>query len=218
MPAWSPAGDRIAFTTGRDGDLEVYVMNADGSDEQNLSRNPGSDDGWAGPAWSSDGESIFYPVQAAQPAHLLDWVRHSLGEAAILVQAALLAGAALYLLRRGPLPLGALALLVAVPAAMITVINDEYRFIPAALAAGVLAEIVVRVVGYGRSRIRDAVVAFAVPALFFATYFLAVAVTEGLGWSLHLWLGAIFTAGVIGVLLDELAHSSRPPSEGVTGV
>ena len=27
QPAWSPNGQRIAFTSGRDGNFEIYVMN-----------------------------------------------------------------------------------------------------------------------------------------------------------------------------------------------
>jgi hypothetical protein len=35
-PAWSPDGKFIAFITERDGDQEIYVMNADGSGAQCL--------------------------------------------------------------------------------------------------------------------------------------------------------------------------------------
>jgi TolB protein len=35
-PAWSPDGRRLAFGSDRDGDLEVYVMNADGSGQRRL--------------------------------------------------------------------------------------------------------------------------------------------------------------------------------------
>ena len=52
-PSWSPDGTRIAFSSDRDGDYEIYVMNADGTHPIQL-----TDDPWAsdfGPAWSPDG-------------------------------------------------------------------------------------------------------------------------------------------------------------------
>jgi hypothetical protein len=206
MPAWSPDGARIAFSTNRDGDLEVYVMNADGSGVANLTRNPGTDEGWAYPTWSPDGGSIAYPSQAFQGPWLVEWVRQNLGAASVLVQAALLAGVALFGLMRGLLPFGSLLLIVALPAALATVLTDDYRFIPGAIVAGLLADLLVRLLGYGRTRRRDALIAFAVPALFFGAYFATLAATEGIGWSIHLWLGAIVLAGVVGLLLEELVH------------
>jgi len=49
LPRWSPDGNRIAFTTKRDGNLEVYVMDASGANPVNLTNNPGTDQN---PAWS----------------------------------------------------------------------------------------------------------------------------------------------------------------------
>ena len=43
-PRWSPDGRRIAFRNARDGNWEIYVMNADGTEQRNLSRNPARDD------------------------------------------------------------------------------------------------------------------------------------------------------------------------------
>jgi hypothetical protein len=116
--------------------------------------------------------------------------------------------------RRGPLPFGAYTVLIAVPASLATVLSDEYRFIPAAIVAGLLADLAARAWPPGRTRIGDALVAFLGPALFFATYFAAVALTTGIGWSIHLWLGAIVIAGVIGLFVDELAHGAPPVESG----
>jgi TolB protein len=35
-PSWSPDGRRIAFVSDRDGRLDAYVMNADGSNQRSL--------------------------------------------------------------------------------------------------------------------------------------------------------------------------------------
>lgn len=55
--AWSPDGRRIAFTSDRSGDPEIYVANTDGSGFQRLTDAPGRD---AHPSWSSDGRTILF--------------------------------------------------------------------------------------------------------------------------------------------------------------
>ena len=56
-PNWSPDGSRIAFESNQDGDMEVYVMQADGSDIRQLTQNTLHDEG---PVWSPDGTRIAY--------------------------------------------------------------------------------------------------------------------------------------------------------------
>ena len=55
-PVWSPDGRRIAFTSWRDGNSEVYVVNADGSGQRRLTRNTVRD---SNPVWSPDGRIAF---------------------------------------------------------------------------------------------------------------------------------------------------------------
>ena len=56
-PAWSPDGTRIAYEDWSDGDLEIYVMDPDGSNVVQLTDNEVPD---ASPAWSPDGEWIAF--------------------------------------------------------------------------------------------------------------------------------------------------------------
>lgn len=56
-PSWSPDGSKIAFSTNRDGNYEIYVMNADGSNPQRLTNNAGAD---RSPSWSPDGSQIVF--------------------------------------------------------------------------------------------------------------------------------------------------------------
>ena len=64
-PSWSPDGKRIVFSSAREGhfsnDLgitsEIYVMDADGGNEQRLTENRNND--WS-PSWSPDGKRIAF--------------------------------------------------------------------------------------------------------------------------------------------------------------
>ena len=74
FPVWSPNGSKIAFMTDREStgppildatpkiiipffDVEIFVMNADGSGQMNLTDDPG----WDGyPSWSPDGSKIAF--------------------------------------------------------------------------------------------------------------------------------------------------------------
>jgi Tol biopolymer transport system component len=210
MPAWSPDGSKIAFTSNRTDDFEVYVMPVAGGDAANLSQSPGSSEGWARPAWSPDGSSIVYPSAGNTPFWQVDYIRQGFGAAGVLVGASLLAGAVVWLRRRhGSMPLGSYALVIGAPIAMATVLDDQYRLLPAIAIAALAAELVVRRWPAGRSRVGDGIVAFLIPAIVFALYFATLMLTGGIGWTVHLWLGAIFTAGIIGLFLDELSRAAK---------
>lgn len=55
--AQAPTTPKILFSSGRDGNSEVYIMNPDGSEQVNLTRHPALDQE---AAWSPTGEQILF--------------------------------------------------------------------------------------------------------------------------------------------------------------
>ncbi len=58
QPAWSPDGETIVFVSDRDRDADLYLMDANGSNERLLTRNDDAED--RDPAWSADGRWIVF--------------------------------------------------------------------------------------------------------------------------------------------------------------
>ncbi|MDP9494643.1 MAG: hypothetical protein M3P87_05320 [Actinomycetota bacterium] len=206
-PEWSPDGTQIAFASDRGGETDLYVMEADGTGVRNLTAHPGGHEAWAGSSWSGDGLTIATNESGHTPSWLDPYVRQALGVTALLIQAALIAGFLLLVLRHGGLPFGALTFLIGVSGALMTVISDNHWYIAVAFAAGLAGDLIAvwsKPSPENPRAIR--LLAFFVPAIWYALYLLAIAVwREGVGWSVHMYLGAPFLAGAVGLLLSFLA-------------
>ena len=59
-PIWSPKGRRILFESRRDGNREVYLMDANGGGLKNLSNNPDGNDTY--PRWNP-----FFELRSVEP-------------------------------------------------------------------------------------------------------------------------------------------------------
>ena len=57
LPAWSPDGSQLAFTSNRDGNPELYIADADGTNVRRLTTHPGID---TTPTWSPQGHQIAF--------------------------------------------------------------------------------------------------------------------------------------------------------------
>jgi TolB protein len=56
-PVWSPDGTRIAFTSNREDNIDIYVVDVDGQNLRQITDGPESE---FAPSWSPDGTRIAY--------------------------------------------------------------------------------------------------------------------------------------------------------------
>lgn len=78
-PDWSPDGTRFVFSTNRDGNWEIYVMDTTGTNLVNLTNYPGWDQI---PVWSPDGKKIAFaraPASWPQEGTFQIWVMNADG-------------------------------------------------------------------------------------------------------------------------------------------
>jgi hypothetical protein len=136
----------------------------------------------------------------------------SRGAAEILLQAAILMGVLLFAIRRWRLPFGVLTLLFTVNTLQLSVLSDTYYLIPAALLAGLVADVLVWRLQPSLQRPEMLrLFAFAVPLVFYLLYFATLGLLQGITWSIHLWLGSCVLAGVVGLLLSYVMVGPQVP-------
>jgi Tol biopolymer transport system component len=69
QPSFSPDGRRIAFRSNRDGNYEIFLMNAEGTGQTQLTQTP-SNRFAAQPSWAPDGRHIVYRANPADNPEL----------------------------------------------------------------------------------------------------------------------------------------------------
>ena len=67
LPIYSPDGSKIAFTSNRDGNPEIYVMNRDGSGLRRMTNNPAID---VTPTWSPSGNQLAWVSDRTGQPHI----------------------------------------------------------------------------------------------------------------------------------------------------
>ena len=89
---------------------------------------------------------------------------------------------------------------------------DQYSRIVLALAAGLIADLLLRLLKPSAERpVALRIFACAVPTILYGLYFVAMIVDGGgIEWSVHLWAGSTVMAGIVGVLLSYLVVPLQP--------
>ena len=67
LPIYSPDGSKIAFTSNRDGNPEIYVMNVDGTNVRRMTNNPAID---VTPTWSPTGNQLAWVSDRTGTPHI----------------------------------------------------------------------------------------------------------------------------------------------------
>jgi TolB protein len=61
-PVWSPDGSQLVFSSRRNGNMDLWLINADGTNRRRLTNHPAND---RYPAWSPDGKQIAFASDRA---------------------------------------------------------------------------------------------------------------------------------------------------------
>ncbi len=159
---------------------------------------------------SSFGTTWAAATSETRPAEHL-FLHQSIGLASILLQSAILMALVLYVLGRRTLPIGSMTVILTANTAGMAIIHDKYLasgplpLIVAAALAGLGTDLLYWRLRPAPGRVRALRgFAFAMPALLYLAYFLALMVTASIWWSVHLWTGSIVLAGGVGWLLSYL--------------
>lgn len=149
----------------------------------------------------------IYATQSSRTSNA--YLTQNNGVASIILQTVALSGIVLLLVRRWKLPFGALTLMITLNSLMMCVFQDYYSLVPGAAVAGLIADILLSRLKPSVDRpSRFYIFAFSVPLIFYILYFISVHLTQGrIGWSVHLWVGSAFVAGITGLLVSFLLVS-----------
>ena len=205
-PTWSPDGLQITFVAEQEGQFDVYIMNADGSSVRNLTHNHALE--FVFPKWAPDSNQIMVTANG-HPTRANAFQLEDLGFAGVMLQSVLLMGAVLLLVASWTLPFGALTVMLTLNGLLMAVFGDRYGLVLPVLAAGILADLLLWwLKPSGKWWGSFSLFAVTVPILLYALYFLALQLTQGIGWSIHLLLGSLVLAGLAGWLVSLLFVSN----------
>jgi hypothetical protein len=140
----------------------------------------------------------------------------ALAVVSIMLQTIILMGLVLLTIRRWTLPFGSFTLLLTLNITLLSFMQDTYVLIIVALIGGLCADALYAWLKPSVRRPADLrLFAFLMPVALYLLYFLALKLTTGVNWTIHLWLGTTFVAGIASFLLSFLLIPPEIPEKVV---
>jgi hypothetical protein len=140
----------------------------------------------------------------------------ALAVVSILLQTILLMSLVLLTIRRWRLPFGSFILMLTLNITLLSFMQDTYVLIIVAVLAGLFADALYVLLKPSVTRPADLrLFAFIMPVVLYLLYFLTLKLTTGVNWTIHLWLGTTFVAGIASFLLTFLLVPPEIPEKVV---
>jgi hypothetical protein len=139
------------------------------------------------------------------------------GTTSILITTLLLMGPTLLAIRRWQLPAGSLILVWGINTLAMYIVNLQHDYTHWQALAMFIAIVVIEAIRVGLEPLREKPAMFhffagLAPFLLMASYFIALLMTEGTLWTIHMWAGIVVEAGIAGWLLSYLVMPPAMPA------
>jgi hypothetical protein len=141
------------------------------------------------------------------------------GIVSVLIPAVLLTSTLLLLIRRWRLPVGTISFVLIVNGLLMFYlrmgyISELWPVLLAPVAAGIIGDVLLNRAKPSVHRVGALrLFAFVVPFSYFLTYFAILIGTAGIWWAIHMWLGAAFMGGIVGLGMSYLLAPPAVPGE-----
>lgn len=147
------------------------------------------------------------------------WLFNVLGVASIIIPAAVIMTALLFMVRRWRLPFGTITFILTLNTFGMMVLQFEdnansFHLMLAPVIAGLVGDLILRYMPATRANpVGLRVFGFVVPFVLFLAFFALLITAHGTWWRIHMWLGSCFFAGVTGFILSYLVYPPALPED-----
>ncbi|MCA9836141.1 MAG: hypothetical protein KC422_04480 [Trueperaceae bacterium] len=142
----------------------------------------------------------------------VEWYGHSLGVMGTMAQSVLMVGTALWLVHSFKLPGGSFTFFFSLFALLMTITSFIPEFIPVFIATGILMDVLYVLLKPSSKRPAQLYsFGFALPLVFWSLFYtlaIQTGLKGGVWYTGYIWMGSIFEAAIVGLLIALLSNYS----------